>query len=114
MTVRNAWRAVGAAMFAVVLAAHVGSPDVFFSGKAGAYDVRVVVRPPQVVPGVARVPVHASTDANSVRIRPVFWRAGSRGAPTADETRRVAGEPATFEGSLWLMASGAYTVEVIV
>ena len=94
--------------------AHVGSPNVFFSGKAGAYDVRVVIRPPEVVPGIARVTVHAPEQATSVAIRPVFWRAGSRGAPSADETRQLAGLARTFEGSLWLMARGAYSVDVIV
>ncbi len=98
----------------LVSSGHVGSPNVFFSGKAGSYDVRVVVRPPDVVPGVARVTVRTSENVNGVSIRPVFWRAGSRGAPPADRTRRLAGEARTFEGSLWLMARGAYTVDVIV
>src|SRR5207237_2555851 len=51
----SALRAAGAACLAVILSAHVGSPDVFYSGRAGPYDVRVIVRPPEVVPGVARV-----------------------------------------------------------
>lgn len=98
----------------MLLSAHVGSPNVFFSGKAGPYDVRVVVRPPEVVPGVARVTVRTMVDVQRVSIRPVFWRAGSKGAPSADETRRLQGDARTFEGSLWLMARGAYTVDVIV
>ena len=97
----------------LLLSAHVGSPNVFFRGKAGPYDVSVVVRPPEVVPGVARVTVRAPADVRRVSIRPVFWRAGSKGAPTPDETR-LAGGSQTFEGSLWLMARGAYTVDVIV
>jgi hypothetical protein len=87
---------------------------VFFAGKAGPYDVRVVIRPPEVVPGVARVTVRTGTEVRGVSIRPVFWRAGSRGAPSADEARRLAGASDTFEGSLWLMARGAYSVDVIV
>lgn len=98
----------------VVSSAHVGSPDVFFAGKAGPYDIRVVVRPPEVVPGVARVTVRAPDDVHRVTIRPVYWRAGSRGAPSADETRRLEGQAQTFAGSLWLMARGAYTVDVTV
>lgn len=104
----------GLLLMTVALSAHVGSPDVFFAGKAGAYDVRVVIRPPEVVPGIARVTVRTATDVRRVSIRPVFWRAGSRGAPSADETRRLAGTSHTFEGSLWLMARGAYGVDVIV
>jgi hypothetical protein len=102
------------AIAALLLSAHVGSPDVFFSGKAGPYDVRVVVRPPEVVPGIARVTIRTLVDVERVSIRPVFWRAGSKGAPSADETRRLEGAARTFEGSLWLMARGAYTVDVIV
>ena len=97
-----------------LLSAHIGSPNVFFSGKAGPYDVKVVVRPPEVVPGIARVTVRAGSDVQRVSIRPVYWRAGSKGAPSADETSRLAGAEGTFEGSLWLMARGAYSVDVIV
>jgi len=100
---------------ALALEAHVGSPDVFFSGRAGAYDIRVVIRPPEVVPGVARVTVRVPAEVRGVSIRPVYWRAGSKGAPSADEMRRIASSQAgTFEGSLWLMARGAYSVDVIV
>ncbi|HET9455464.1 MAG TPA: hypothetical protein VFO66_14365 [Gemmatimonadaceae bacterium] len=98
----------------LLVSGHIGSPNVFFTGKAGAYEVRVVIRPPQVVPGVATVTVRTTEDVERVSIRPVYWRAGSRGAPSADETRRLAGDARTFEGSLWLMTQGAYTVDVIV
>lgn len=109
-------RGLGLAIIALVTTAHVGSPDVFFQGKAGAYDIRVVVRPPEVVPGIARVTVRATSDVQRVTIRPVYWRAGSKGAPAADETARLEGETGggTFTGSLWLMAHGAYSVDVSV
>ncbi len=65
---------------AVLLAAHVGSPDVFWSGKAGPYAIDVVVRPPQVVPGIAEILVRApDAGVERVTVRPVYWRAGSRG-----------------------------------
>lgn len=101
---------------ALVTSAHIGSPDVFFQGRAGSYDIRVVVRPPEVVPGVARVTVRAPAEVRRVTIRPVYWRAGSKGAPSADETSRLDGERGggTFVGSLWLMAHGAYSVDVTV
>jgi hypothetical protein len=111
-------KAAGVGLLAVIVSAHIGSPDVFFTGKAGPYDIRVTIRPPQVVPGVARVTVRAPADVQRVSIRPVFWRAGSKGAPSADDTRRLDGQASegagTFQGSLWLMARGAYTVDVIV
>lgn len=101
-------------LIAAFTSAHVGSPDVFFKGSAGPYEIRVVVRPPEVVPGIARVTVRASPDVERVGIRPVFWRAGSKGAPSADEATRLEGESGTFVGSLWLMARGAYGVDVTV
>jgi hypothetical protein len=107
-------KSAGAALLAVILSAHVGSPDVFFAGKAGPYDIRVVVRPPQVVPGIARVTVRTPADVQRASIRPVFWRAGSKGAPSSDEMRQLDGKAGTFEGSIWLMARGAYTVDVSV
>ena len=36
----------GIGAIALVAMAHVGSPDVYFTGKAGPYSVMVVVRPP--------------------------------------------------------------------
>ena len=114
--VRRVAALTGIATLVVALSGHVGSPDVFFQGKAGPYDIRVVVRPPEVVPGVARVTVRASSDVQRVTIRPVFWRVGSKGSPSADETSRLEGESGggTFVGSLWLMARGAYSVDVVV
>jgi hypothetical protein len=105
-------RVLGVLALAVLVSAHVGSPDVFFTGKAGAYDVSVVVRPPQVVPGIARVTVRVPAGVTSVSIRPVFWRAGAKGAPSADALRP--NSDGVYEGSLWLMAHGAYSVDVAV
>ena len=109
-------RGMSIAALVLIASAHVGSPNVFFQGRAGPYDVRVVVRPPDVVPGIARVTVRAPTDVDRVTIRPVYWRAGSKGAPSADETSRLEGDRGggTFVGSLWLMARGAYSVDVMV
>jgi len=96
-------------------AAHVGSPDVIFDGKAGLYDVRVIVRPPMVVPGLAEVVVRVlHGGATQVLIRPVFWRAGVRGSPSPDRAKPVAGAVDTYTGQLWLMARGAYSVYVTV
>src|SRR4051812_34126166 len=95
----------------VTASAHIGSPNVLFEGTAGAYPVRVIIRPPQVVPGLAEVIVRVTgNDVQHVTIRPVFWRAGVRGAPTGDELRRVPGESNVFSGHLWLMSYGAYSV----
>jgi hypothetical protein len=108
-------RVAAALSMAVVLAAHVGSPDVYYSGKAGPYDIDVAIRPPQVVPGIAEVLVHvADPTVQRVVVRPVYWLAGSKGAPTGDAARAVAGSPGSYDGQLWLMTGGAYSVHVTV
>lgn len=95
--------------------AHVGSPDVVFEGSAGSYPVRVVVRPPQVVPGLAEVIVRVlGGEPTRVLIQPVYWRAGVAGAPSPDETQPVPGSSRMYTGQLWLMARGAYSVYVTV
>ena len=86
-----------------------------FDGTAGPYPVRVIVRPPEVVPGRAEVIVRVDApDVERVVIRPVFWRAGVAGAPAGDELRRIAGQERRLHGQLWLMAYGAYSVYVTV
>ncbi|HEV8233039.1 MAG TPA: hypothetical protein VGP84_00525, partial [Gemmatimonadaceae bacterium] len=113
-------RALGLVLSFIVLAptvvdAHVGSPDVIFDGKAGPYDVRVIVRVPMVVPGLADVSVRVlSGDIQRVLIRPVFWRAGVAGSPSPDAAKAVAGASRLYAGHLWLMARGAYSVYVTV
>jgi hypothetical protein len=102
-----------ALIMAVLLSAHVGSPDVFWSGKAGPYAVDVVIRPPQVVPGVAEILVRVpDAGVERVTVRPVYWRAGSRGAPSADDAKSVENAPGMYSGRLWLMAGGSYSVHV--
>jgi hypothetical protein len=99
----------------VLLAAHVGSPDVYSRGTAGPYAVDVAIRPPSVVPGIAEVFVHvADSTVTRVVVRPVYWRAGSKGAPTGDDARPVPGKAGDYTGQLWLMAGGAYSVHVTV
>ncbi|HXJ29414.1 MAG TPA: hypothetical protein VNG35_02170, partial [Gemmatimonadales bacterium] len=57
----------------VVASAHVGSPDTFYEGDAGPYRVRVIVRPPGVVPGRADITVRLlrGSGLRSVLVLPV-------------------------------------------
>ncbi len=104
------WFAVAAWL---VASAHVGSPDVTFDGAAGPYTIRAIVRPPNVVPGLAEVIVRVSSDdVDSVSIQPVFWRTGVAGSPSPDKIARVPGQPRVYSGQLWLMARGSYSVYV--
>lgn len=97
----------------IVAKAHIGSPNVFFEGKAGPYPVRVTVRPPGVIPGLAEISVRANTNGiQRVTVLPIRWDAGKQGAPRPDEAKRVRGETNLFSGELWFMSGGAQSVEV--
>src|SRR5881394_2052709 len=104
-------------VFAFCLAseAHIGSPNVFFDGKAGEYFVRAVIRPPQVVPGLAEINVRVQGEpVQRVTVLPVFSRAGREGAPPPDEAKLVRGETNLYSAELWLMTPGAYSVDVTI
>ena len=81
-----------------------GSPNVFFDGAAGPYPVRVIVRPPEVIPGLAEVTVRVKEgSAERVTVRPVQWKAGAKGAPPPDVAEPVAGAAGTWTARLWMM-----------
>ncbi len=96
------------------LAGHVGTLDVFFEDAAGPYPIRVVVRPPGVVPGEAEITVRVlGGTAQRVTIQPFAWDADPEsGAPPADPAVPVPGETGLFSSSLWLMTAGSYSVRV--
>jgi hypothetical protein len=94
--------------------AHIGSPNVFFEGKAGAYDVWVAVRPPAVLPGSAQVDVRLESAAGTnVTLEARLFGAAADQQPT-QQAARVAGETNLFNGALWLLRSGSYAVDVTV
>lgn len=104
-----------AALLVAGSTAHVGSPTAIFDGRAGRYPVRVVVRPPEVIPGTAEISVRILEGGASVQrvaVRPVFWRSGRRGSPAADDALRMPGDTSLFAGQLWLMSAGSYNIEV--
>ena len=102
------------ALAAVPLAGHVGTIDVFFEDAAGPYPIRVIVRPPGVVPGEAEITVRVlDGEAHRVTVQPVAWDADPEsGAPPPDVAAPVPGEAGLFSSSLWLMTSGSYSVRV--
>ncbi len=103
MTLRlRSGRALRARLALLTLAAlsmaHVGSPDTFFGGKAGPYDVRVSVRLPGVIPGRAQVTVRVegvtTTGSHRVAVRAGQWNVGLKGAPPPEIAAPVPGEAA--------------------
>ncbi len=95
--------------------AHLGNPYVIFEGRAGSFPVRVVVRQPDVVPGLAEISVRVLEGTPTrVTALPLHWRLDRQGAPRPDIAERVPGETNLFNAHLWLMTRGAYGVEVSV
>ncbi len=93
--------------------AHVGSSGVHMQGQAGPYKVLIDITPPDVIPGTARITVFVENgDPQKVLARPVTYRFGSQGAPSADEIHTVAGQPGQFQGVVWLMQSGSSSAQI--
>ncbi len=95
--------------------AHVGSTLVVQEGMAGPYGLRLLVRPPGVIPGLVEVIVRTTTPGTvptGVSVRPAYWRFGLKGAPPAEVLTPVPGEAGTFTTQLWIMQSGSYAFHV--
>ena len=102
-----------ASFFALTAQAHIGSPDVFYDGMAGPYPVCVTIRMPSVIPGRAEISVRVQTNEPvTVSFLPVYSWTPVTNAPPPDIGRLVQGETNLYAGELWLMSSGAYSVEV--
>ena len=106
------------AIFFVLLApavtrAHVGSPNVFFEGHAGEYPVRVAIRPPAVLPGTAQVDVRfADGLVTNVSIEARVFGAGEEARQPIVRAAAVRGDTNLFNGAIWLMLKGSYSVDV--
>jgi hypothetical protein len=93
--------------------AHIGSPNVFFEGPAGAYSIYAVVRPPAALPGAADVSVQIREgDVASVSLTSVQWQAGREGSPLPVSCERAAGSTSLWSGQVWFLRPGSYTLEL--
>jgi hypothetical protein len=94
--------------------AHVGSPDVYFQGDAGPYHLIVVVRTPQMIPGVASIEIRSSAPGvREVKIVPLYiLGAGAKYPPPPDVLKPSKDDAQFFSGKLWLMASGSWQVRI--
>lgn len=104
------------AVIALFTSAHVGSPDTYYEGTAGPYPVRVIVRTPGVVPGLAQITVRllAPRGVHRVLVLPVFWDPKTAIPPPPDVATPVPGDSTLYSATLWLMRAGAYGVQVTV
>ena len=94
--------------------AHVGTSNAYFDGAAGPYEVRVIVRTPGVIPGLAQASVRilGGEGVERVTVRPLRSDVGLEGAPPPDVAVPVPGEQGLYSAELWLMTAGSYSVEV--
>jgi hypothetical protein len=94
--------------------AHVGSPDVYFQGDAGPYQLTVMIRTPQMIPGVAEIEIRAGAPGvRQVKIVPLYIVGpGSKYPPPPDVLLPFKDDPQFFTGKLWLMASGSWQVRI--
>jgi hypothetical protein len=100
-------------LIALPLSAHVGTWTSIYEGSAGPYPIRVIVRPPGIVPGLAEITIRTSTPGiTRVAVKPVRWDAGEAGTPPPDVVTPVSGDPNLFTANLWLMARGSYSIYV--
>ncbi|HZP47327.1 MAG TPA: hypothetical protein VFB07_02250 [Vicinamibacterales bacterium] len=105
-------------LLAVAAMAHVGSPDTFFGGRAGPYDVRVSVRLPGVIPGRAQVAVRLAGVTKPqdyhVSLRAGQWNVGLKGAPPPEPATAVPGDPELYAAELWFMTATSYQMAVTI
>ncbi|HUR45274.1 MAG TPA: hypothetical protein VMZ27_05285 [Candidatus Saccharimonadales bacterium] len=98
---------------APVARGHIGSPNVIYEGLAGPYHIRVIVRPPGVIPGLADINVRVlAGEPSKVFVLPVRSDIGKSLAPAPDLAKPVKGELNLYAAQLWLMTSGAYNIVV--
>lgn len=94
---------------------HVGSPYILFEGRAGSLPVRITVREPDVVPGLAEITVRVlKGEASAVTVLPLVDGADRARSPRPDTAHPTPGDPMLFSAALWFMNRGAYAVEVTV
>ncbi len=106
---------LGVVVIALLTSAHVGSPDTWFEGDAGPYHVRIVVRSPGVVPGLSDVTIRVmGTGVTRVTAVPIQAGAAKDAAPPPDVATPVPGDAELYSVQLWLMAVGAYSINVTV
>ncbi|MDQ2843227.1 MAG: hypothetical protein M3Y72_19755 [Acidobacteriota bacterium] len=107
---------LGLLLFAAGSQAHIGSPDIYFDGKAGPYQLFVTIRPPTVIPGVAELEVRSTTSGiASIHAVPLpLSGPGAKFAPVPDKLAVAADDRQLFRGSLWMMAPGSWQVRVSV
>ena len=96
----------------VSTSAHVGTSNASFEGMAGPYRIRVIIRTPGVIPGLAQISVRVidGEGVERITVRPLRGDVGLEGSTPPDTAQPVSGEPDLYAAELWLMTTGSYSV----
>ena len=79
----------------------IGHLNSIYEGIAGDIPVRVIVKTPGVVPGLADINIRVFSDeVNQVTVQPIFWNAGVEGAPPADIAETIKGEANLYNSQI--------------
>ena len=106
-------RFVFAILFFSISFSHIGNPSIVYEGNAGEYLIRIVIRPPGVVPGLAEIFVQSlDGKITDVKVQPMKWNAGAEGSPPSDIAIPMFDQPDKYTSELWLMDFGSYSINV--
>jgi hypothetical protein len=100
-------------LFAATAQAHIGSPNVVFNGQAGPNPVRVVIRPPPTLPGLARISVHAG-GAKHVSVQVTVEGSATSVAPPIVRAEPVAEASNLFQADVWIWHFGPCVARITV
>ena len=92
----------------------IGHNNVVYEGKAGEIPIRVFVKLPGVVPGLADVSIKVfSDDIHKVTIQPNKKDKDRKSkSPPPDIAEPIKGEKNLFSTQLWLMDYGSYSLDI--
>ena len=109
--VRRLVRTGALAALVLVLAVHVGSPDVWYEGDAGPYHVLVNVQVPGVIPGIAEIAIQVVNDRPEQVTALVNLSGANAGTPPPD-VAKPEGRGGWYLTRLWIMSPGSNSVTV--
>jgi len=108
--------------FFTLLNADIGHFNYIYEGKAFNNTVRVIIKAPGVVPGLADIVVKTFDNSmDEIFVTPIAWKekndwdaiiTGPQGAPPPDLMVPIQGEKNTYQAELWLMDFGAYNIQI--
>lgn len=98
----------------LICSAHIGSPDAWYSGRAGPYAIQVQVKAPTVVPGIAKISVVVQGEGVRQVTASVNKFDATAAAPPPDVALRDERNPELFTTDLWVMSGGSNAVTVTV